>query len=664
MDTGTFTMGLHTASEIEAVLGLDQVDSAFSYQFDSFCHPFIGTLISLLNKTSSLAKVLEPSKQAQGLVQDFFESDYYVSHQSVAQPYPQNVIDLADGGPYANYNWELFFHIPFTIAVHLSKNQRFAEAQRWFHYIFDPTCTDAEPDPPKRFWKFLRFRDNATPGTIDDVLKLLSKPESQCLPSEVNARNLALAGYTHILEHPFQPHAVARTRILAYQYAVVMRYLDNLIAWGDSCFAQNSFDTLPEAIQHYVSAAVLLGERPQQVPVRGTVAARTFNQLKGAGLGPIGNALVELEAQFPFNFAQPQANNGGSGLSGPLFGIGRALYFCIPANSKMLGYWDTVADRLYKIRHCLDITGAVRQLPLFDPPLDPGMLVRAAAAGIDVDSIVSGLSQPIGPVRALPLIQKALEIASEVKGLGQSLLAAIEKGDAEHMARLRQGNDIHLQQLTQDVRFLQWKQAQEATQSLLRTRATALERYRYYLRLLGQTPDSEAAPDTLPVNELELTEETFDDTYDTLVGQYDRAITLQEYPALKLAGDASPSNQSGATGSGPLYLTTNEDDELNTHLPAARDIRLASSVINTVAGVLTYIPDFKANLHFWGMGASASIAGGKKLSAAGKIAAEILQIAAAWEQDQAGMAARTAGHERRAADWILQSNLAARELMQ
>ena len=60
----------------------------------------------------------------------------------------------------ANYNWELLFHIPLTIAVHLSKNQRFAEAQRWFHYIFDPTSNDdVDADAPQRFWKFLRFRN-------------------------------------------------------------------------------------------------------------------------------------------------------------------------------------------------------------------------------------------------------------------------------------------------------------------------------------------------------------------------------------------------------------------------------------------------------------------------------------------------------------------------
>jgi hypothetical protein len=77
-------------------------------------------------------------------------------------------------------------------------------------------------------------------------------------------------------------------------------------------------------------------------------------------------------------------------------------------------------------------------LPLFDPPLDPGMLVKAAAAGIDIGSIVSGLNQPIGPVRSLLLIQKALEIASEVRALGNALLSALEKGDAEQLALLRQ----------------------------------------------------------------------------------------------------------------------------------------------------------------------------------------------------------------------------------
>ena len=52
------------------------------------------------------------------------------------------------------------------------------------------------------------------------------------------------------------------------------------------------------------------------------------------------------------------------------------------------------------------------------------------------------------------------------------------------------------------------------------------------------------------------------------------------------------------------------------------------------------------------------------MAAVSKIAAEIFQITAAWEQDQAGMASRYASYERRADEWILQYNLAAHELMQ
>ena len=159
----------------------------------------------------------------------------------------------------------------------------------------------------------------------------------------------------------------------------------------------------------------------------------------------------------------------------------------------MLGYWDTVADRLFKIRHCMNIEGIVRPLALFDPPIDPGMLVKAAAAGIDISTIVNGLNQPIGPVRCLILIQKALELCGEVRGLGSALLAALEKGDGEHLALLRQGHEIQLQKMAQEVRFLQWKSAQEATNSLLTSRATALERLHYYQRLLGLPADPERA---------------------------------------------------------------------------------------------------------------------------------------------------------------------------
>jgi hypothetical protein len=37
------------------------------------------------------------------------------------------------------------------VAVHLSNNQRFAEAQQWFHLVFDPTNADTTVAAPQRF---------------------------------------------------------------------------------------------------------------------------------------------------------------------------------------------------------------------------------------------------------------------------------------------------------------------------------------------------------------------------------------------------------------------------------------------------------------------------------------------------------------------------------
>ena len=305
----------------------------------------------------------------------------------------------------------------------------------------------------------------------------------------------------------------------------------------------------------------------------------------------------------------------------------------------------------------------MQQLPLFDPPLDPGMLVQAAAAGIDIGSIVSGLSQPASPVRSLFLIGKSLEIAAEVRNLGAGLLAAWEKGNAEQLAMLRQTNEVKLQDLVQNVRYLQWQHAQETTNGLLRTRAVTRERYTYYLRLLNLVPDTATVPDTFSLDRSELTEANFSAAYNALVGEYDLAVATVNYNPLQLAQGSSPSTQAGATGQGQMYLNTNEDVELNTHLPAARDARLVANIANTVAAAVTPIPSVEGHLAYWGLGFHSKFFEGQILGQVAKVAADIAEVIAGWNQDQAGMAARTAGYQRRADEWTLQANTAARELV-
>jgi Tc toxin complex TcA C-terminal TcB-binding domain len=645
-------------------------EEKFSYEFRNFFHPFVADLIKQLNQTS-VAGMLNPVFLG-NLRQPYTAADYSpLDSATVSVTMEDKNIDVSTGGPYANYNWEMLYHIPVMVAVHLSNNQRFAEAQKWFHLVFDPTSTDTTVAPPERFWTSFVFRSDLDIQNINTLLTLLSTPDTQLSQPQIQAKAEVITGYNAILASPFDPHVVARTRPSAYQWYVVMKYLDNLIAWGDSLFLADTIETINEATLCYVLAANILGPCPQSMPQPGSTSPRNFRQLKQAGLDRMSDALVNLESQFPFNLVPGPVGGSGPGSaggpgdqSGALFGIGRSLYFCIPPNQNLLAYWDTVADRLFKIRNSENIQGVVQQLPLFDPPLDPGMLVQATAAGLDIGSIVSGLNQPIGPVRSPLLIQKALEIAAEVRSLGGSLLASLEKGDAEQLALLRQGHEVKLQQMIQNVRYLQWQQAQEATNSLLKSRAVTLERYTYYLRLLNLVPDPATVPADFVPDRRELTEANFADVYSALVGEYDLAVSTLNYNPLQPAQGTSPSTQSGATGQGQLYLNKNEDDELNTHLPKAMNYRIAANVANSIAAEVTPIPSAEVHLAFWGIGAHSNLTSGTALAEVATLAADILSILAGYNTDQAGLAARTAGYQRRADEWTLQANLAARELAQ
>jgi hypothetical protein len=65
----------------------------------------------------------------------------------------------------------LFFHTPLTVAVHLSKNQRFAEAQRWFHFIFNPLAVKGSTTSARKYWRFLAFRQISETKRIERTFR-------------------------------------------------------------------------------------------------------------------------------------------------------------------------------------------------------------------------------------------------------------------------------------------------------------------------------------------------------------------------------------------------------------------------------------------------------------------------------------------------------------
>ena len=649
--------------------------------------------------------------------------------------------------PWLVYYRETFLHIPFLIADHLNTEQDFAAAQTWYHTIFDPTAADGNA------W---RNRELAEPVNQTTTLR------------DLLVDSATLDAYR---TDPFNPHVIARTRMSAYAKSIVTKYIDNLLDWGDSLFAQFTIESINEATMLYMMARDILGPRPaMRGPCGAGAEARTYRTIR-AGLSDVSDFLVELEtpraltpamvaaarhvlvipiqAEQPVAYAQaviaapvapappsmvPRAllgdapaagapgalpvgdiaieagtgvafggggiaqtpvaltqlstsytawtstggtplttlGVGGGGPSGGGFTVvgtgsppvvipgsgvtdfvrgygpgsvgtrfGNALVpfteltdkyglelldikyglgditlppdlrdrrgfdhyrfdpadlvppkdtvFCIPPNKELLGYWDRVEDRLFKIRNCRDISGARRRPELFAPELDPRLLVRMTAAGLTIDDVLAMSAGQLPVYRFTFLIDKAKQHVGTVQSFGSQLLAALEKGDAEELNHLR---TVHEQNLL-----------------ALRRKLAQLE--------------IDAAEDTLA----------------SLGLQKDAAeYRRQHFVALREAG------------------TLPQERKQQDLQREAAQFRTAAGIAQTVASILTIVPDFGAP--------TAMKFGGSQLGAAGRAVGESLNAQASFLDAGAAMAGIAGSIKRRDEEWKHQEETARRELTQ
>jgi hypothetical protein len=540
-------------------------------------HPYVSNFMNAIS-AKGVEGLLDPEYDAsnpdalsnklrrQQVKEDFFTEIYGNRTPIVHENLPIDEIDFSPGGAYSIYNWELFFHIPMLIADKLKLNRKFAEAQKWYHYIFDPTDTSKEYTVPKRFWKlkpFMEVYDEAedgTPASIRQLMKLTNEGDDE-MEAQVDAWR----------EDPFNPHLIARMRLTAYQKNVLMKYIDNLLSWGDMLFKQDTMETTNEATQLYMLAWYILGERPKMVAGK-EPQDMTYCELQEEGIDDFSNAMVTLETKLIKYFGKkhqagfnkfkdymliPQKNYEDTSLyidnslwfskpiteksqlyqlytnrSERLYSAGhygentyiqgniasqpvnyvygienlatkaywdkdkffthpqwdrsfilqvvKTLYFCIPQNGELLEYWDIVEDRMFKLRNCMNIEGLVRQLPLFDPPIDPGMLVKAAASGMDLSSALNDLDASLPNYRFTYILEKAKEFAGVVRATGSMLLSVLEKKDAEGMALLRASNEINLLEAIRHVKKFQLEEAQQNRNALQESWNMANDKHTFY----------------------------------------------------------------------------------------------------------------------------------------------------------------------------------------
>jgi hypothetical protein len=327
----------------------------------------------------------------------------------------------------------------------LSQNQQFDEARAWFHYVFNPTRQGSDP-APQRFWIPKPLHNLTSAQILGQQVNVLLEAVNRGDPG-------ALQQVAEWQANPFNPFLLADLRLgVPYMKYTVMSYLDNLVAWGDNLFTTQSREALSEATLLYVMASEILGPAPTAVTPP-EHADQSFDQLEPA-LDAFANAMVEIENVSGYGGGGGGTGDGTGGLPLP-----HTFYFKIPPNDKLLGYWRTVGDRLYKMRHCQTITGAPLQLALFDAPIDPGLLIAAQAAGVDLSSVLSNIFVPLPNYRFTALYPVALDFVNAVRSYGSALQSALEKIDAGALSLLQQTTQQQL--LADGSQIFEW-QVQQA----------------------------------------------------------------------------------------------------------------------------------------------------------------------------------------------------------
>lgn len=448
------------------------------------------------------------------------------------------VIDKLDfNGAYGLYFQEIFFHSAFLIADTLNSNFDFEAAKSWYEYIYNPTQPlEAGVDPSKRYWRYIPFRSY----TLESLTEILQNP-------------FQIAVYNN---DPFNPDAIAALRSSAYPKAIVMKYIKNLVDWGDQLFTMDTRESITQATNLYVMAADLLGRKPEMIGECTVPEPKSFNEIKQESAGVINSGAAQSATASTIQLAASASseNNAyqwktititsGTGAgqtrliasyagstrtatvtpvwgtqpaAGSLYevvskGIPEFLisienssfvynpapspihysdvpyndinsYFCVPENQEFVAYWALIEDRLFKIRHCMNIDGVERSLALFAPPLDPRAVIRAVAAGGSA-SFAQAAAMQVPYFRFDTIITSAKSFTSVLSGLGGELLAALEKKDAEALSLLRNRQEKAILQLTTTIKQDQIEQAKESLQALQESQLSAKKREDYYKGLV------------------------------------------------------------------------------------------------------------------------------------------------------------------------------------
>ncbi|MEJ8322007.1 neuraminidase-like domain-containing protein [Kosakonia sacchari] len=348
-------------------------------------------------------------------------------------------------GANALYFWEMFFYVPAMVFQRLLQESKFDEATTWMKYIWNPAGYYGSNGAPAPWtWNVRPLEEDTSwnPNPLDSV----------------------------------DPDAVAQSDPMHYKVAIFMRVLDLLIARGDAAFRLLERDTLNEAKMWYAQALNLLGEEPYDSlvygqgswsnPVLGAAASQTLQQAYQLQLLRTRTETVAEDD------VETRTANSLLGLFYPQF------------NDKLSGYWRTLRQRLYNLRHNLSIDGQALYLPVYATPASPSALLSAAVMSASGGDSLPTVSLPL--LRFPALLESARGVVGQLIQFGNAMQAITERQDAEALSVLLQNQGLAL--LSQNIAVQEHALTElDADREALRvSRAAAEQRRNSYRQLYDE----------------------------------------------------------------------------------------------------------------------------------------------------------------------------------
>lgn len=363
--------------------------------------------------------------------------------------------EFEPNGPFDSSNglffWELFFHLPHLVAARLRDEQRFAEAQQWLHYLFDPQAparaADDNGEAQPQYW--------------------------QCRPLAVKKSTIAYEAKAQD-----DPDAIAYSSPEYYQIAIFLEYVNNIMTWGDWLYRQLTRDSLVEAKLLYLRAQQLMGEPSD---------SRTLNSWEGKVLRDLVKevetrpALASFEKTLLLEAADLPLTTRQF-MDPGVFGT---TSFKVPVSQRLLGFFDLPRLRISNLRNYLTIDGKPMSIEPF-VAMDPAALLNHLAAG------ATGPVRPMGGRLHVPafrwevMFEAAMSAVQMLQGFGNEVMRLLEQRDHVEEELRRQEYISQLSDFARELQEQSLEQQRANVSALQASRTLADQRREHYQTLYDE----------------------------------------------------------------------------------------------------------------------------------------------------------------------------------